>query len=205
MQKVPTWIIDNHNHAFAFWHDAFMEMMDQEMKSPGPYRSTHGSRDTRKFPLLGNIPQKAMKLSSRNIQIPTSLSLILSSLHSPQDSFSKQWWSRRRARRCWCVCLGKWETGKKKSPQLTTRNQQQTTIVDIDLDYFSQGFWWYKDARNHEILDRKKSWYYHDLPRVPFIDKRKHSPCLKVCKSRLWLYNPELEKKFFQFFFNFHF
>jgi len=35
-----------------------------------------------------------------------------------------------------------WEDEKliKKSPQLTTKNQQQTTIVDIDLDYFSQGF-----------------------------------------------------------------
>jgi hypothetical protein len=21
--RVPTWIMDNHNHAFAFWHDAF--------------------------------------------------------------------------------------------------------------------------------------------------------------------------------------
>ena len=27
-----------------------------------------------------------------------------------------------------------------KSAQLSTRNEQRTTIVDIDLDYFSQGF-----------------------------------------------------------------
>lgn len=35
-----------------------------------------------------------------------------------------------------------WEDDKlvKKSSQLTTNNQGQTTIVDIDLDYFSQGF-----------------------------------------------------------------
>ena len=28
----------------------------------------------------------------------------------------------------------------KKPSELTTKNQQPTTIVDIDLDYFSQGF-----------------------------------------------------------------
>jgi len=35
-----------------------------------------------------------------------------------------------------------WEDNKliKKSSKLTTNNQKLTTIVDIDLDYFSQGF-----------------------------------------------------------------
>ena len=79
-----------------------------------------------------------------------------------------------------------WEGEKlvKKSAQLTTKNEGQTIIVDIDLDYFSQGF---DDAKT---LETTKYWIEKaDIITIAtsplFIDQEKALSVLKSLQSSL--------------------
>lgn len=79
-----------------------------------------------------------------------------------------------------------WENEKlvKKSAQLTTKNERQATIVDIDLDYFSQGF---DDAKT---LETTKYWIKKaDIITIAtsplFIDQEKALSVLKSLQSSL--------------------
>jgi len=79
-----------------------------------------------------------------------------------------------------------WENEKlvKKSAQLTTKNEEQTTIVDIDLDYFSQGF---DDAKT---LETTKYWIEKaDIITIAtsplFIEQEKALAMLKSLQSSL--------------------
>ncbi|MCB9807206.1 UPF0489 family protein [Candidatus Peribacteria bacterium] len=79
-----------------------------------------------------------------------------------------------------------WEDEKlvKKSPQLIIKNQQLTTIVDIDLDYFSQGF------EETKTLETTKYWIEKaDIITIAtsplFINQEKALALLKSLQSSL--------------------
>lgn len=72
----------------------------------------------------------------------------------------------------------------KKPSELITKNQQPTTIVDIDLDYFSQGF---DDAKT---LETTKYWIEKaDIITIAtsplFIDQEKALSVLKSLQKYL--------------------
>jgi hypothetical protein len=169
--KVPTWIMDNHNHAFAFWHEALAKgfiqpwsllvHIDQHTDLATPEvlpkrQSTKDKGQNNRNSKIKNPPLCALSsvfCTSTEVEDYTNSILTIADFIVP-------------ALATWLISQALMVTGEerdgawfftweiqrtkdkgqnngsliKKSSERTTNNQQLTTIVDIDLDYFSQGF-----------------------------------------------------------------
>lgn len=146
--KVPTWIMDNHNHAFAFWHDALAKWwiekwsllihIDQHTDLATPSQIYNPQSTNNDNWSLKIEDWSLEKIEDYTNSVLTIADFIVPALAAGLISEAVMVTGEERDGAGVFV----WEDEKlvKKSPQLTTRNQQQTTIVDIDLDYFSQGF-----------------------------------------------------------------
>ncbi len=140
--------MDNHNHAFAFWHDAFAKWwiqkwsllvhIDQhtDLATPSQIYKQQSTNNN-------NWRLKIEDWSLEKIEEYTNSVLTIADFIVPALAtglVSEAVMVTGEERNGAGVFI--WEDEKliKKSAQLSTRNEQRTTIVDIDLDYFSQGF-----------------------------------------------------------------
>lgn len=134
--RVPTWIMDNHNHAFAFWHEAFRRGHIQ----PGSLLVHIDQHTDLATPV--NLPAWASPQESSELLIEeyvnTDLSIadfIVPALATGLIGEALMVTGEERTG----AGYFHWENGLKKtgnSPLIT----ENSLIVDIDLDYFSQGF-----------------------------------------------------------------
>ena len=191
--KVPTWIMDNHNHAFAFWHEAFRKWyiktgsllihIDQhtDLATPGNFpawKHPEGSNEA----LVEEYTNTDLTIA--DFIVPAlATGLISEAVMVTGEERDGAWvfiWEIQNTKD-----KGQ-NDGKlvKKSAQLSTKNQQQTTIVDIDLDYFSQGF---DEAKT---LETTKYWIEKaDIITIAtsplFIDQEKALAVLKSLQRNL--------------------
>ena len=181
--KVPTWIMDNHNHAFAFWHEAFWKWwiqkwsllihIDQhtDLATPGNFPAWKHPEESHEG-LVENYTNTDLTIA--DFIVPALATGLLS------EAVMVTGEDRNGAG------VFVWEGEKliKKSAQLTTKNEGQTTILDIDLDYFSQEF---DDAKT---LETTKYWIEKaDIITIAtsplFIDQEKALSVLKSLQSSL--------------------
>jgi UPF0489 domain len=189
--KVPTWIMDNHNHAFAFWHEALWKWWIQKwillvhidqhtdlatpvalpMKKDKIKKKNEGIFwDDYYFQTMGEVEKYTnTELTIADFIVPAlAIGLIWETLMVTGEDMQT---SRSYV---WQMTNDEWRMtneGKliKKSTSVIARNEQSewrgdpeacmdlpagrqvvsqgsrwqrpaTIIVDIDLDYFSQGF-----------------------------------------------------------------
>ncbi len=137
--RVPTWIMDNHNHAFAFWHEALWKWYIQKWSL-----LIHIDQHT-DLATPGNFPAWKHPEESNEILVEeyTNTDLTIADFIVPALAtglLSEAVMVTGEDRNGAGVFV--WENEKliKKSPILETINEEWTIILDIDLDYFSQGF-----------------------------------------------------------------
>lgn len=181
--KVPTWIMDNHNHAFAFWHEAYWKWwikkwsllvhIDQhtDLATPINFPAWKHPEESDEF-LVEEYTNTELTIA--DFIVPALATGLIS------EAVMVTGEDRNGAG------VFVWENEKlvKKSTQLTTKNEGQTTIVDIDLDYFSQGF---DDAKT---LETTKYWIEKaDIITIAtsplFIDQEKALSVLKSLQKYL--------------------
>lgn len=153
--KVPTWIMDNHNHAFAFWHKAYLKWwikkwsllihIDQhtDLATPGNFPAWKHPEESHEG-LVENYTNTDLTIA--DFIVPALATGLLSGavMVTGEDRNG--------------AGVFVWENEKlvKKSAQLWTINDKPETpkslILDIDIDYFSQGF---DDAKT---LETTKYW-----------------------------------------------
>lgn len=181
--KVPTWIIDNHNHAFAFWHEALWKWWIKKWSL-----LIHIDQHT-DLATPGNLPAWKHPEESHEglVENYTNTDLTIADFIVPALAtglISEAVMVTGEDRNGAGVFVWDDEKLVKKSPKLETINEGQTTIVDIDLDYFSQGF---DDAKT---LETTKYWIEKaDIITIAtsplFIDQEKALSVLKSLQSSL--------------------
>lgn len=141
--RVPTWIMDNHNHAFAFWHEALWKWwikkwsllihIDQhtDLATPGNFPAWKHPEESHE----GIVEEYVnTDLTIADFIVPALATGLIS------EAVMVTGEDRNGAG------VFVWENEKliKKSAQLWTINDtletEKSLILDIDLDYFSQGF-----------------------------------------------------------------
>lgn len=138
--KVPTWIMDNHNHAFAFWHDAFWKWwiekwsllvhIDQhtDLATPGNFPAWKHPEESHE-----EIVEEYVNtdLTIADFIVPAlATGIIAETLMVTGEEKTG-------------VGLFSWEGELKKKTSeaiLEHITDYPSIILDIDLDYFSQGF-----------------------------------------------------------------
>ena len=177
--------MDNHNHAFAFWHEALRKWWIKK-SSLLIHIDQHTDLATpRNFPARKHSEESHEGL----VEEYTNTDLTIADFIVPSLAtglLSEAVMVTGEDRKGAGVFV--WENEKlvKKSAQLTTKNEGQTTIVDIDLDYFSQGF---DDAKT---LETTKYWIEKaDIITIAtsplFIEQEKALAMLKSLQSSLVL------------------
>ncbi len=138
--KVPTWIMDNHNHAFAFWHEAywkwwikkwsFLVHIDQhtDLATPGNFPAWKHPEES-----YEDIVEEYVNtdLTIADFIVPALTTGLL------QDTLMVTWEEKTGAG------VFSWENKLQKRSSDTIMEHlgdYPSIIVDIDLDYFSQGF-----------------------------------------------------------------
>lgn len=159
--KVPTWIMDNHNHAFAFWHEALWKWwiqkwsllihIDQhtDLATPGNFPAWKHPEESHEG-LVENYTNTDLTIA--DFIVPALATGLLSEAvmvtgEDMQTSRSYVWENKKEER------IRNKEAGlTKKTSTLLPWNldllPSRSIMVDIDLDYFSQGF---DDAKTLEI------------------------------------------------------
>ncbi len=141
--RVPTWIMDNHNHAFAFWYEAYWKWwiqkwallvhIDQhtDLATPGNFPAWKHPEESHE----GIVEEYVnTDLTIADFIVPAlSTGLISEALmvtgEDMHTSRSFVWEEKRE------------EIKKKKEGSFFENSQLKTSLIlDIDLDYFSQGF-----------------------------------------------------------------
>lgn len=135
--RVPTWIMDNHNHAFAFWHEAYWKWyiqkwallvhIDQhtDLATPGNFPAWKHPEESHE----GIVEEYTnTDLTIADFIVPALATGLISEAvmvtGEEQDGAGIFTWENDTLKKIW-------------SSKLETQN---SVIVDIDLDYFSQGF-----------------------------------------------------------------
>lgn len=181
--KVPTWIMDNHNHAFAFWHDAFWQGWIEKWSLLVHIDQHTDLATPSNFPAWKRPKESNAVLVEKYTNTDLTIAdFIIPALATGLISEAVMVTGEERDG----AGLFIWEDEKlvKKSPQLIIKNQQLTTIVDIDLDYFSQGF------EETKTLETTKYWIEKaDIITIAtsplFINQEKALALLKSLQSSL--------------------
>ncbi len=126
--RVPTWIFDNHNHAYAFWHSA-----REQWYSIGPLPVVHIDQHTDlSIPLRFRDEWESVFDYTQNILtiadfiVPAMQEGLIMETHVITDESQEM-------SRCF---TWEWEMLIRKQDSLPEKD----FILDIDLDYFAQGF-----------------------------------------------------------------
>jgi hypothetical protein len=132
--RVPTWIMDNHNHAFAFWHEALAKGFIQPWSL-----LVHIDQHT-DLATPASLPMKEMEVEEYTNTVLTIADFIVPALATWLISEAVMVTGEERDGAGVFI----WEDEKlvKKTHKLSTPYLLSSTsiIVDLDLDYFSQGF-----------------------------------------------------------------
>jgi hypothetical protein len=185
--RVPTWIMDNHNHAFAFWHEAYWKWYIQKW-----VLLVHIDQHT-DLATPGNLPAWKHPEESHEgiVEEYTNTDLTIADFIVPAlatgliSEAAMVTGEDMDASRSFV-----WEGEQltKLPPGRTTMNEQRWTpkslILDIDLDYFSQGF------DDEKTLATTKYWIEKaDIITIAtsplFIDQEKALTVLKSLQSSL--------------------
>ena len=143
--RVPTWIIDNHNHAFAFWHEAYWKWyiqkwallvhIDQhtDLATPGNFPAWKHPEESHE----GIVEEYTnTDLTIADFIVPALATGLISEavMVTGEDMHTSRSF----------VWEDKKEEIKKKKDGFSINSPSTSTptslILDIDLDYFSQGF-----------------------------------------------------------------
>lgn len=179
--RVPTWIMDNHNHAFAFWHEAYWKWwiqkwsllvhIDQhtDLATPGNFPAWKHPEESHE----GIIEEYTnTDLTIADFIVPALatglISEVLMITGEDRNGVGIFTWENATLRKTW---NGKLET-------------ENSVIVDIDLDYFSQGF------DDEKTLATTKYWIEKaDIITIAtsplFIDQEKALTVLKSLQNNL--------------------
>lgn len=138
--KVPTWIMDNHNHAFAFWHEALWKWwikkwsllihIDQhtDLATPGNFPAWKHPEESHE----GIVEEYVnTDLTIADFIVPALATGIIA------ETLMVTWEEKIG------VWLFSWKGElKKRSSEAILEHlaDYPSIILDIDLDYFSQGF-----------------------------------------------------------------
>lgn len=135
--RVPTWIMDNHNHAFAFWHEAYWKWWIQKWSL-----LIHIDQHT-DLATPGNFPAWKHPEESHEgiVEEYTNTDLTIADFIVPglatgliSEAVMVTGEERDGAG------IFTWENDSLKKIWSSKLEAQNSVIVDIDLDYFSQGF-----------------------------------------------------------------
>lgn len=181
--RVPTWIMDNHNHAFAFWHEAYWKWyiqkwtllvhIDQhtDLATPGNFPAWKHPEESHE----GIVEEYTnTDLTIADFIVPALATGLISEAvmvtGEDMDASRSFVWEEEQL--------------TKLPPERKTNNEKLTTIVDIDLDYFSQGF------DDEKTLATTKYWIEKaDIITIAtsplFIDQEKALTVLKSLQSSL--------------------
>lgn len=181
--RVPTWIMDNHNHAFAFWHEAYWKWyiqkwallvhIDQhtDLATPGNFPAWKHPEESHE----GIVEEYTnTDLTIADFIVPALATGLISEavMVTGEDMDASR------------SFVWEGEQLTKLPPERKTNNEKLTTIVDIDLDYFSQGF------DDEKTLAITKYWMEKaDIITIAtsplFIDQEKALTVLKSLQSSL--------------------
>ncbi|MBP7806340.1 UPF0489 family protein [Candidatus Gracilibacteria bacterium] len=182
--RVPTWIMDNHNHAFAFWHDALWKgwiqkgsllvHVDQhtDLATPGNFPAWKHPEESHE----GIVEEYVnTDLTIADFIVPAlATGIIAETLMVTGEEKTG-------------VGLFSWKDELKKKTSETILEHltdYPSIILDIDLDYFSQGF------DNAKTLETTKYWIERaDIITIAtsplFIEQEKALTVLKSLQSSL--------------------
>lgn len=138
--RVPTWIMDNHNHAFAFWHEAYWKWCIRKW-SLLVHIDQHTDLAT---PIALPAWQSADETDEEIVEEYVNTDLTIADFIVPAmatgliaETLMVTGEDKNGAG------LFTWKNGtliKKSSDWTLDAGLSPSLIVDIDLDYFSQGF-----------------------------------------------------------------
>lgn len=139
--RVPTYIMDNHNHAYYFWHKTFSEgkihswatliHIDQHTDLSIPLEMPRMNNETwimKDWALEEIADYTNTVLTIADFIIPALASWLVS--EALMITGEEQTWAGRFI----------WQDKKLVKTQNSKHTTNNSLIVDLDLDYFSQGF-----------------------------------------------------------------
>jgi hypothetical protein len=150
--RVPTWIMDNHNHAFAFWHDAFWKWCIQKWSLLIHIDQHTDLATPGNFPAWKHPEESHEEIVEEYVNTDLTIAdFIVPALATGIIAETLMVTGEEKTG----VGLFSWEGELKKKTSETILEHLADypgIILDIDLDYFSQGF---DEART---LETTKYW-----------------------------------------------
>lgn len=182
--KVPAWIMDNHNHAFAFWHEAFWKWWIDKWSLLVHIDQHTDLATPSNFPAWKHPAESNEALVEDYVNTDLTIAdFIVPALSTDLISQALMVTAEEKTG----AGLFSWdgELKKKNSDTLLEHIWDfPSVIVDIDLDYFSQGF---DEAKT---LETTKYWIEKaDIITIAtsplFIDQKKALAVLKSLQRNL--------------------
>lgn len=187
--RVPTWIMDNHNHAFAFWHEALWKWLiqkwallvhiDQHTDLAKPLVLPK-EKEISKSKRTDYIFQTLEEVENYTNSILTIADFIVPALATGLISEAVMVTGEERSGAGSFI----WQENELTKIHSTSTSTPTSLILDIDLDYFSQGF------NEAKTLETTKYWIEKaDIITIAtsplFIDQEKALAVLKSLQKAL--------------------